>query len=39
MTIFFKTNYGKVNEAMLKFLLKHKVNVKVFSVVYKVLAQ
>lgn len=34
--IFFKTNFGKINEAMLKFLIDHKINVKVYSIIYKI---
>ncbi|GEM_PF-3570216 len=35
--ILFKTNWGNINEAMLKFLIKHKINVKVFSTINKIL--
>ena len=35
--IFFKTNLGRINTACLEFMLKHKVNVKIFGVIYKIL--
>lgn len=33
----FKTNYGKMNEAMLNFLIKHDKKVKIFGIIYKFL--
>lgn len=35
MTSIYKTQFGKINEAMLKFLIKHNINVKIFNTVYK----
>ena len=35
--ILFKTNWGVMNEAMLKFFIKHNINVKIFDVINKIL--